>query len=208
MTMSLRHTRSTAARGSLAAGLRRFSLPALAASMLLLTGCATQPPHANYGHPALNQVAARPTVVVVQPAPVVYTTTSAGYTTVPAYGYGGTTYGYGYGGGQPASYPTYGYGNPAPVAPQPNNNVGRTAFGAVAGGLVGSQFGGSPNARTAATVVGAGAGAMMAQGQYSNEAAAGAAIGGLVGSRFGKGEGRNAAAALGAGLGAWMAVRD
>jgi outer membrane lipoprotein SlyB len=207
MTMSFRHTCSPTSNSRLTVGLGRLSLPALAAGALVLTGCATQPPHANYGHPALNQAAARPTVVVVQPAPVVYTTTSAGYTTVPAYGYGSTTYGYGYG-GQAASYPTYGYANPAPVAPQPNNNVGRTAFGAVAGGLVGSQFGGSPNARTAATVVGAGAGAMMAQGQYSNEAAAGAAIGGLVGSRFGKGEGRNAAAALGAGLGAWMAVRD
>ena len=176
----------------------RLALALGAASALaMLTGCATQQPVANYGHPAL--YAAQPVVVVQQPAHVVYAQ--------PQYRHGGYY----------AAAPVYA---PAPVytqsyayapgyAPAPaRNDVGRTAVGALAGGVIGSQFGGSKNARTAATVVGAGAGAMVAQGGYSNEAVGGAVLGGIIGSRFGKGEGRNAAAAIGAGLGAWMAVKD
>ena len=170
--------------------------PSLLAVAAVLAGCASQPQAVNYGHPALN-AAAQPTVIVVQQPVPVYS--GYGYATYPPqapyYTQGGYASGY-----------APGYAAAPPVAPR--NDAGRTAVGALAGGLVGSQFGGSRNARTAATVVGAGAGAMVAQGQYSNEALGGAVLGGVVGSRFGKGEGRNAAAALGAGLGAWMAVRD
>jgi hypothetical protein len=185
----------------------RLALALGAASALaMLTGCATQQPVANYGHPAL--YAAQPVVVVQQPAQVVYAqpqyrhggyyAAAPVYAPSPVYTQSYTTY------PQPQSYAyAPGYA-PAPA----RNDVGRTAVGALAGGVIGSQFGGSRNARTAATVVGAGAGAMVAQGGYSNEAVGGAVLGGIIGSRFGKGEGRNAAAAIGAGLGAWMAVQD
>jgi hypothetical protein len=183
-----------------------FTLPLLATAAFL-AGCASQPQALNYGHPALNAVAQPAVIVVQQPVPDYsgygYDYGRGGYVQNYPVGYA-TSY-------QPAPYYTQGgyapgYAAAPPVAPR--NDAGRTAVGALAGGLVGSQFGGSRNARTAATVVGAGAGAMVAQGQYSNEALGGAVLGGVVGSRFGKGEGRNAAAALGAGLGAWMAVRD
>ncbi len=198
--------------------MKRLTLTLGAVSALaVLTGCATQQPVANYGHPAL--YAAQPVVVVQQPAQVVYAqpqpqyrhggyyAAAPVYAPAPVYTQSYTTYPqpvYSQGYAQPQSYAyAPGYA-PAPA----RNDVGRTAVGALAGGVIGSQFGGSRNARTAATVVGAGAGAMVAQGGYSNEAVGGAVLGGIIGSRFGKGEGRNAAAAIGAGLGAWMAVKD
>lgn len=198
---------------------KRLALAIGAASALaVLAGCATQQPVAHYGHPAL--YAAQPVVVVQQPAQVVYAqpqfrqggyyAAAPVYAPAPVYTQAYSTYPqqpvYSQGYAQP--YPqSYAYAPGYAPAPQ-RNDLGRTAVGALAGGVVGSQFGGSKNARTAATVVGAGAGAMVAQGGYSNEAVGGAVLGGIVGSRFGKGEGRNAAAALGAGLGAWMAVKD
>lgn len=100
------------------------------------------------------------------------------------------------------------YGHPALNQPAPSrlqNDPGRVAVGTVAGGVIGSHFGGG-NGRLVGTAVGAATGAMMSQGQYTSEAAAGAAIGGIIGSRFGGGNGRAAATAIGAGLGAFMAA--
>jgi hypothetical protein len=96
---------------------------------------------------------------------------------------------------------------PAPVAPiqQLHNDPGRVAMGALIGGLAASHIG-RGDGRVAAVAVGAGVGAMAAQGGYSSEAAVGGLAGALIGSHVGRGNGRVGAAALGAGLGTWLAV--
>jgi hypothetical protein len=157
-----------------------------AAACAVLAGCATpQPPMVNYGHPALNNI---------QPV----------YVAVPVYQ---PAYQPGYQPGYPAAYPQ-GYSAPGYVqAPSMYADPGRVAAGTILGGIVGSQFGGSPSARIVGAVAGSAiGGSMAAQGSPSGDAVAGAIIGGVVGSRFGQGAGRGVATAIGAGLGSWLAV--
>lgn len=152
---------------------------ALVAFCAVLAGCASpHPVGINYGHPALNNIqAAPPYAAAGYPAQPMYQPYDPGYA-VPAY-------------------------TPAPTM---YTDPGRVAAGAVIGGLIGSQFGGSANARIASSAAGAAIGVMAAQGRPSGQAIAGGIVGGVIGSRFGGGTGRNAAAAIGAGLGSWLAV--
>ena len=152
----------------------------LAAFCAVLAGCASpHPVGVNYGHPALNNIqAAPPYAAAVYPAyQPVHLPYDQGYA-VPAYTPASTMY----------------------------TDPGRVAAGAVIGGLIGSQLGGSSNARIASSAAGAAIGVMAAQGHPSGQAIAGGVVGGVIGSRFGGGAGRNAAAAIGAGLGSWLAV--
>lgn len=100
------------------------------------------------------------------------------------------------------------YQNAHLVAPAQRSDNVRVVIGSLAGGVIGSRFGGG-DGRIAGVAVGAATGAMAAQGGYGNDAAGGAGgalVGAIIGSRFGRGDGRLAGAALGAGLGAWLAV--
>jgi uncharacterized protein YcfJ len=149
-------------------------------ALICLAGCSSPPVTPNYGHPSLNN--AQPPVQVYQ-----VQQPASGYVVVPD--------------NQPPGV----YVVPAQERQQ-SNAGGRAVMGALAGGLIGSQFGGSPNARVAGAAAGAALGVMSAQGQPSGQALGGALVGGVIGSRFGGGTGRQAAAAAGAALGAWLAV--
>lgn len=113
---------------------------------------------------------------------------------------------------QSAPYQNYGYhyasGQPQYGSTLQGNVLPAQAAGALAGGLLGAQFG-SGNGRLAAAALGATAGA-YGVGKFADPCqpdlnlghALGALAGGLLGSQFGRGRGNVAATALGATTGA------
>lgn len=82
--------------------------------------------------------------------------------------------------------------------------VGRAAVGGAIGGVIGNQIG-DGRGRTAATVVGAAAGTLIASGcKVGAGTAVGGLLGGLLGSQVGGGNGKNVMAGVGGAVGAWL----